>query len=169
MMYLLPKEKRRELRKPFGKLVSEEELKRMELQGMIVTVGDKVTYTLKKNDIHPHMAIIDFKTKRKKCSKEEIRIISDGEKVFRVKNPSGRITVELWNAVATGYASDEPITIAVDGEEDLAALPAICLAPYNTTVLYGLPSKGIVVVRVGNEERKKVWNFLKQMEASNGN
>jgi len=66
--------------------------------------------------------------------------------------------------VATGYALDEPVTIEVEGEEDLSALPAIYLAPNDTTVLYGLPSRGIVVVEVGKKEREKVWKFLKQME-----
>ncbi len=163
-MYTLPEEKREELRKPLGELMSEEDLKRKHIHGKIVTVGDKVTLTLKKNGIRPHMAIIDYKIERKECNGEERCIIANGEKVLKVKNPSGHITSELWNAIATGYASNEPVTIEVDGEEDLAALPAICLASHDTTVLYGLPSKGIVVVEVGKEERKKVWEFLKQME-----
>lgn len=110
------------------------------------------------------MAIIDYKIERKECSKEEKQVLSNGKRIIKVKNPAGKITSELWNAVATGYALDECITVEVEGEEDLAALPAIYLAPRNTTVLYGLPSKGIVVVEVGKNEREKVWKFLKQME-----
>ncbi|KAA0001793.1 MAG: DUF359 domain-containing protein [Thermoplasmata archaeon] len=163
-MYVLPKEKREELRKPLGEVIDEETLKKREIKGKIVTIGDKVTLTLKKNGIQPDMAIIDYKIERKECSKEEKQVLSNGKRIIKVKNPAGKITSELWNAVATGYALDECITVEVEGEEDLAALPAIYLAPRNTTVLYGLPSKGIVVVEVGKNEREKVWKFLKQME-----
>lgn len=163
-MYTLPKERREELRKPLGDVIDENTLKKRKMKGRIVTVGDKVTLTLKKNGIQPDMAIIDYKIERKECSDKEREILSNGMKRLKVKNPAGKITTELWNAIATGYALGEEITIEVEGEEDLAALPAICLAPQNTTVLYGLPSKGIVIVNVSNKEREKVWEFLKQME-----
>ena len=163
-MYTLPKEKREELRKPLGEIIDEDTLRKRKISGKIVTIGDKVTVTLKKNGIRPDIAIIDYKIERKECSEEEKKILANGKKTIKVKNPPGKITSELWNAVATGYALDEPVTIEVEGEEDLSALPAIYLAPNDTTVLYGLPSRGIVVVEVGKKEREKVWKFLKQME-----
>lgn len=157
-MYVLPDNKKEELRKPLGKVVKE--LDKKEIKGKIVSVGDMVTMVLKEEGIEPNIAIVDYKIERKEYKGEKF----NAEEIIRVRNPAGMITKELWNAIATAYAMKKKVLIEVEGEEDLAALPAIYLAPKNTTVIYGLPSKGMVVVEVGNEERKKVGEFLKEIE-----
>ena len=157
-MYSLSDNKREELKKPFGKVTTT--LDKDELKGIVVTVGDVVTITLKKNGIEPDIAIVDYKTKRKEYKGQRFH----AEEVIKVGNPAGGITRDLWNAIATSYASNKKIVIEVEGEEDLAALPAIFLAPENTTVIYGLPSQGMVIVNVGEKERKKVGKFLKEIE-----
>lgn len=91
-------------------------------------------------------------------------IIMGEEEIKKVSNPPGLITDELWDAIEESYGSQKKVRIEVDGEEDLAALPAIYLAPSGTNVLYGLPSRGIVLVKVGNDEKDKVLSFLKKME-----
>jgi Uncharacterized protein conserved in archaea len=53
--------------------------------------------------------------------------------------------------------------IIVDGEEDLAALSAIFLAPENTKVIYGMPDEGVVVVD-SSDSKEKVKKLLKKME-----
>jgi len=58
-MYTLPKEKREELRKPLGEIIDEDTLRKRKISGKIVTIGDKVTVTLKKNGIRPDIAIIE--------------------------------------------------------------------------------------------------------------
>jgi len=151
-MYKIPEEKQEELRKPLGKIVKEIEEK---INGKIVSVGDMVTIYLIKKGFKPNIAIVDYKIERKGHNEK-----FEYPFKIKVKNPPGMITRELWNAVATAYAENKNTLIEVDGEEDLAALPAIYLAPENTTVIYGLRNKGMVVVKVGSEERKKVKEFL---------
>jgi len=158
-MYFVPEKKKEELRKPLGKIVKEMDLRSLEGK-RIVTVGDFVTSYFVKLGVMPDIAIIDYKIERKEYKGKKFQ----PQKVIKVKNPAGYITRELWNSIATAYALQEKVLIEVDGEEDLAALPAIYLAPPNTIVIYGMPSKGMVVVEVGEKERKKVDEFLKSLE-----
>ncbi len=155
MMYKIPDNKKDELRKPIGKLVKEID----SIEGKIVSIGDAVTTYLIKKDIKPDIAVVDYKIQRKKYNGKYY-----AEKVIKVKNPPGCISRQLWNAIATAYAENKKTLIEVDGEEDLAALPAIYLAPENTTVIYGLRNKGMVVVEVGKEERRMVKKFLNGLE-----
>jgi len=157
-MYVLPDDKKEELRKPLGKVVRE--IDKSELKGKVVSVGDVVTMVLKEKGIEPDIAIVDYKIERKEYKGKKFH----AQEIIKVKNPAGMITRELWNAIATAYAMQKKMLIEVEGEEDLAALAAIYLAPKNTTVIYGLPSKGMVVVKVGKEEREKVGKFLKEIE-----
>ena len=53
--------------------------------------------------------------------------------------------------------------IIVNGEEDLFTLPAILYAPVGTSVLYGQPDEGLVVVSVNNSLKTKVRNILIEM------
>jgi len=164
-MYTLPDNKRNELRMPLGELITEEDISKREMKGKIVSVGDMVTATLKRHGIEPDISIIDYKVEREECGEDIKGIIKSGnEDVRKVRNPQREITDELWNTIETSYAREKRVIIEVEGEEDLAALPAIYLAPLGTTVVYGLPSQGIVFVRVGNDEKNKVLSFLKKME-----
>jgi len=164
MMYRLPEEYRDELREPIGELITEEDLEEKRMEGKIVSVGDMVTASLKKHGIEPDISIIDYRIERKEYGDEMKEIMMGEEEIKKVSNPPGLITDELWNAIKDSYESQKKIRIEVDGEEDLAALPAIYLAPLGTAVLYGLPSRGIVFVKVGNDEKNKVLSFLKKME-----
>jgi len=157
-MYLLKKEQREELRKPLGKVVRE--IKKSEIEGMIISVGDVVTRWLKEHEINPDISIIDYRIERKK---HEWKIGND-EKVLKVKNPPGMITDELWNAIKKAYEMKGRIRIEVEGEEDLAALPTILMAPAGANVIYGLPSHGMVVVKVGEKEKEVVRKFIEKME-----
>ncbi len=58
--------------------------------------------------------------------------------------------------------------IEVDGEEDLAAIPAILMAPEGARVLYGMPGRGMVVVIVDSSARSKAKALLDLMEPREG-
>jgi uncharacterized protein (UPF0218 family) len=53
--------------------------------------------------------------------------------------------------------------IIVEGEEDLAALPALMLAPEGALVLYGQPGEGIVAVRAGRESASRAREIYSRM------
>jgi len=167
ILYSLPDDLRDKLKEPIGLLVNEEELLRLlEKEEHIVSVGDQVTYTLLKNDIEPIFCVVDFKIKRKHCSNDiKEKIQSFGKKRVIIKNPPRCISGNLWNVIEAAFDNLEKssLRIEIDGEEDLAALPAILLAPGDVTIIYGLPNKGIVLVKATKEHKRKVKEILDKM------
>ncbi len=167
-MRVLPEHLRNALKEPLGILVDEQELLRfLANKQYIVSIGDLVTYTLLTHHIEPLFCVVDYKTRRGDCEslvKETLQ--SFGKKTVRVHNPAGVITDELWHEIEHAYAQTTgkgPIRIEVDGEEDLAALVAIYLAPGDATIIYGLPNKGVVVVSATEESKQKVKEILDEM------
>ena len=49
------------------------------------------------------------------------------------------------------------------GEEDLATLAVISMIKLGAKVIYGMPDKGMVVVDVNQQEKKRANSFLKRM------
>jgi hypothetical protein len=167
MTRVLPNNLREKLKEPLGHLVNEYQLLQLlEKERVIVSVGDLVTFTCLKNNICPAICIIDYLLKREKYPREMKEILRQfGKKRVKTVNPPGQITDDLWEAIESAYANLEegPICIEVEGEEDLAALAAIYLAPSDATIIYGLPNKGVVVVKATMSNKKIVKDVLDQM------
>lgn len=166
--YTLPPSLREKLKEPIGILVSGDELSTiLEKERIVVSVGDQVTASILREGFHPAICIIDYQSKRKENTKDlNILLQSCGKQVMQVVNPPGIITNELWNCIQQSYIgldTDASVRIEVDGEEDLAALPAIILAPANVTIIYGLPDRGVVVVPSTEEYKRKVKEILAEM------
>jgi uncharacterized protein (UPF0218 family) len=89
-----------------------------------------------------------------------------GKTVVKVRNPPGTISDELWGTLEEVFAHPElyPVRVEVEGEEDLASLAAIALAPGGATIIYGLPNRGVVVVSATPEHKKKVFDVLQRMK-----
>lgn len=160
----LPEFLRETLSKPFGPVVTEDELKRyIDDCDRVIAVGDIVTETLIRKNILPHVMIVDFQTRRGPF--EEIRdtLRKVDAETITVANPPGKLTAELWNAVAKSIGSARRTKIIVSGEEDLASLAAIMLSDRGDCVIYGIPDEGIAVIRIDAEIRKKAKDILEQM------
>ena len=166
-MRILPKNLREKLKQPIGKLVQEKELiDILKKEKYIVSIGDQVTYTILKNDLKPIFCVVDFHTRRGKCSDQIIKKIkSFGKKNILIRNPSGTLTDELIGAIRYGLNNLKPgfLRIEVDGEEDLASLAVIYYASSVVTIIYGLPDKGVLVVRPTKENKEKVKKILDKM------
>ncbi len=166
-MKVLPESLRDKLKEPMGKLVGEKELiKLLKKEKYIVSIGDKVTYTILKNKIKPIFCVVDYHTRRGECSEEIIKEIKNfGEKVEIVKNPQGTISNRLIDLIKKGFMNLNKgyMRIEVIGEEDLASLPAIFYAPAVVTIIYGLPDKGVLVVRPTKENKEKTKEILDKM------
>ena len=80
-----------------------------------------------------------------------------------VDNPPSTISDSLWKAIESSFSNKNNTRITVKGEEDLAALAVISLAPKGAKVIYGMPDRGMVVVDVNQQEKKRANNFLKRM------
>ena len=92
---------------------------------------------------------------------------------MNVDNPPGTITDELWETIEKAKylaAEESNILIVVNGEEDLAVIPCVLMAPENTVILYGQPGEGIVVVeadKIKDTAKKMLDNF--ERRSNNGN
>lgn len=160
-MYVLPEELRSELKEPFGPVTSGP-LSGELGEGPISTVGDVVTKDALDEGILPQLMVIDGKTQR--TEESPVPDFPDELHTVPVENPAGKITDALWQAIATAYASSTCTLIEVDGEEDLAALPAIVHAPEGANVLYGQPDEGAVIVTVDQITRERALDLLARME-----
>ncbi|RLM67929.1 DUF359 domain-containing protein [Halorubrum sp. Atlit-8R] len=122
----------------------------------LIAVGDVVTYHLREAGRVPDAALVDGKTERE-AVREEIAtaLAATDERRVPVENPAAALSAALLDALAEALAADEPVTIEVTGEEDLAALPAMLAAPLGSTVVYGQPGEGMVRVAVTPETRRR--------------
>lgn len=131
----------------------------------IITVGDIVTYNFLSAGIVPNISFVDDRTKRSPVSNEVTHGTKHPQfKTIMVENPPGTITEELLKEVANAMLSDNPLRIFVKGEEDLAALPSIAMAPLSSVVIYGLPEEGAVLVKVTENKRKEIQSLLERMK-----
>jgi len=164
VVYILPSNLRSRLRTPLGKIVTSTELEN-ELDHSVecIVVGDESAITLQKKKYNIKLAIVDFQTQRRKDSDLKREVSKIGKKVIQVKNPKGTITDELWTAIAKGLQEPVPVRIEVTGEEDLAFIPCMLLAPDDSIIIYGYPNRGLVLAWVNNTNRKTVKDALKLM------
>ena len=166
-MHVLPDKLRDLLKTPVGRLVDENSLvELLKNEKRIISIGDQVTYTLLKHEIEPSFCVVDFRTRRGECSKEIVEVLkSFGKKAIVVENPAGTLSNDLFNTIkfAVENLDTGSIRIEVVGEEDLASLPAIYYAPPDATIIYGLPNKGVLVVKPTKEMKDKVKEVLDEM------
>lgn len=167
-MLILQKKLRSELKKPLGDLYSSFHEARNKLPDdkFIISVGDVTTKNLIESKKYPKLGIIDNRIQRKDSDHE----IDYQTTILNAKNPPGTITTDLWEtidqALKSSLNSEQNYLIVVDGEEDLAVLPCILLAPEDSIILYGQPNEGVVVVEVG-AVKKKAEELINKFEEAN--
>jgi len=132
----------------------------------VAAVGDMTAFYLLKSSIVPDLLVVDNKTKRMPISDDVVRKLDhDSYKTVRVDNPAATLTIDLMDRIKESLQGDDRIKIIVDGEEDLATLPAILYAPIGSAVVYGQPNEGSVLVHVTPERKKHIEEFIKRMRA----
>ena len=161
MLVTLPDEMRGELRKPLGRISKEiEDID----NNRLITVGDIVTYNFLENDVIPDVSVVDRKTKREKVDAEIEESLEKIELWIEAENPAGTITKDLIKKLNDAISSNDNIRIEVDGEEDLATIPAIILSEKGDIVVYGQPGEGMVYVEVNNEKKDRAIELLNAMD-----
>lgn len=164
-MYKLPDELRPRLKEPLGPVHdADEAYETLRKALFVITIGDVTTLEMVERGIEPRVAVVDFKTQREKDDDLRQQLIQVGERTVEVDNPAAEITSELWDALAKAIGEDVPTLIKVTGEEDLATLPAVLLAPEGAFVAYGQPGEGVVTIEVDDETREMVKTILAEME-----
>ena len=172
MTLRLPQELREQFKKPFGTLYRGDGLEPVERikqdlcnLAKVISVGDVVTFYLIKSGTIPDICVVDEKIMRKRAPKEVIRGTKRPEFVqTSIDNPAGQITKELVLVLQEVMKHNRPTRIFVRGEEDLATLPAVIIAPLRSVIIYGQPYKGAVVVTVDEGKKDEAMSLLRQMK-----
>ena len=108
----------------------------------------------------------DFEDAIPKIKEASFHDIIRTENILEADNPAGTITENLWEtieeAISLTLKDSENRIIVVKGEEDLAVLPCLLVAPENAVVLYGQPNEGLVFVNVfeGKDKATKLMTYL---------
>ena len=144
-----------ELKKPLGKLYPdfEDAIEEIKSSEFLISVGDATFNNLTKYELFPNIGIIDNLIQRKNHTHEIIL----ADNILKAENPAGTITDDLWETIGKALElsnSGECYVIEVSGEEDLAVLPCILMADPNTTILYGQPNEGLVLLKVRDVKNK---------------
>ncbi|MFB6137666.1 MAG: GTP-dependent dephospho-CoA kinase family protein [Halobacteriaceae archaeon] len=178
----LPSSLRPALKAPMGPVVETVEALLDGAGAPVVAVGDVVTAELLRADRPPALAVVDGRTKRQPVAAAAGSAVAAALETLpagRVAaNPPGTYTAGLLETLA---AAVEAVTgapppadvgdvevVDVDGEEDLAVLPAIALAPDGATVVYGQPGEGMVRVDVDETARREALDLLERFEGDHG-
>ncbi len=166
---VLPHGLRKKLQEPFGELVRDFDqwfsLQRHVLDSKkIVTVGDAVTMAFNKNHSNQLVSVIDYRIKRvKKFTTPKELGFSEDIEVRNVDNPPGYITASLFQEVVKLFMSHDSRKqhlICVHGEEDLAVLPFVLVAPLGFIIFYGQPEEGVVKVDVTEEIKEEAYRII---------
>jgi len=160
----LPDSLRSDLKEPLGPIATDAATVLGDVSGPVVTVGDIVTYHVIEAGHVPRLALVDERTKREAVDAAVFDAITGFDERTHVDNPPATLTADLLGAIADGLDGDRTTLVVVDGEEDLAALPAVVAAPDGATVLYGQPDEGMVVVAVDAETRAVARDLLERMD-----
>ncbi len=120
----------------------------------IISVGDVTTENLKNNNVEIFLQVVDLMTKRNE------RVFEHIKNSVKVPNPPGTISLALINAIKKAFESENKTRIEVLGEEDLAVIPIIFYADFNTVIVYGIPDKGMAYIKVNKEIKDTVKKML---------
>lgn len=175
---------RQRLKKPLGTLFEGDPQKTYKLartlgmflreydRSLVIAVGDEVTSLLNRMAKTADISVVDFRIKRIKVFHK----LSDlsfspallraryGNKVMEINNPPGRMTHAMVSACQIAIKlllkDARRRIIKVEGEEDLAGLPAILMAPLGSLILYGQPDEGVVAVEVTEKKKAEILRMI---------
>lgn len=116
----------------------------------VYVVGDTSLESFIKNNWPYQLGVVDF-LKQKKPYQPQVITTSAAE--HHVTNKAGEIAVELVNALELAL-SENHRHIIVNGEEDLAAVALVMLAPLGAHIYYGQPNVGMIEM-IANEQKKE--------------
>lgn len=177
---VLPENLRKEFKKPLGTLLrhsgkrsASRILAKIRDAGQasmtssyVVTVGDVTTKLFNDLSLNQNISVIDFKVARQNKYSSVLELgFSGEEKIVNINNPAGNITSELFSATKVLFDSNkERIILKINGEEDLAVLPLILVAPLNSVIYYGQPDLGLIKVDVSEAIKVKAYSLVNKLE-----
>lgn len=149
----LPAAKRSQFKDPLGQIFTDVDSLLAAAGEPLVAIGDVVLAHLGRAGRTPTVSVLDGRTERGPIEDWMVEARPPAAVERTVTNPAGTLTADLVAAIEAGLDDETPWRIIVDGEEDLAVLPAMLLAPSGATVVYGQPGEGMVAVQIDSETR----------------
>ena len=163
---LLPDTLRQKLQKPFGSVVQRVDMEKFDPQKLIA-VGDVTTKVLHEAHVLPALSLIDFVVERQNQQHDMKRLGITSEIIVSAENPHSSLTPSLWNALEKSLIlakEQKRVVIVVEGEEDLAVLPLLLLAPKNWVICYGQPRVGMIAIPVTESSKEQAITILSQFK-----
>ncbi len=158
---ILPEKDRQVFKEQLGTELYDSDLEQYHAQTTLITVGDVVSLTFRKHGIKPFLSIYDGMTERRDMT--EFALLVEDEEKEEVRNPAGMITRDLVDSIRRCMEGSGGL-IKVDGEEDLALMPVILLAPLGSDIIYGWPGKCMMRITTDEGIRTKIEHMLFRME-----
>ena len=158
---VLPDKDRQAFKEPLGTELYDSDLEEFEAKTPLITVGDVVSLTFREHGIRPFLSIYDGMTERREMT--GFAILVENEEKEEVVNPAGAITRGLVDCIRRCMEGSGGL-IKVDGEEDLALLPVILLAPSGSDIVYGWPGKCMMRITTDESIKAKIEQLMFRME-----
>jgi uncharacterized protein (UPF0218 family) len=160
----LPESLRSELKEPAGPVDTDPGALLADAGSPVVAVGDVVTNHLL-SVTTPAVALADGRTRRAALPEADTVDEDRFDRRVSVENPPATLARELLETLVTAVErAPETTLIVVDGEEDLAVLPAVVALPDGASVVYGQPDEGMVLVGVDAATRERMTSLLGRMD-----
>jgi GTP-dependent dephospho-CoA kinase len=162
MVKIISSEDLKLLKRPFGTLIADKQVTEQKIASLlkgskyVITVGDATTERLVSFGIKPDIAVIDGKERRSNRNYPS----SYEAKELRCTNPSGAISKNAVAVLQDALNLQPPVRVLVDGEEDMLALPIFLFCPIGSTVLYGQPLEGLVVVKITAAKQREAKDLM---------
>ena len=127
---------------------------------LVISVGDRVTESLHALGRTPDVQVVDEVERRVKRAAPDVPFV----RLLRAANPAGTITLGAIQAVTSALEGVKPARVLIDGEEDLLAIPAIEAAPVGSSLYYGQPGEGVVMVLIDEGAKASVKRTYARMK-----
>lgn len=159
---VLPENLRLTLQHPWAEVLSEvpEEI----IEAKTIAIGDITVQKFNEKNVGQFLSIVDFLVQRQVQFHGLSELGFTDKNVQKVKNLHGTITPELFQVIGEAFKTENRKTILVEGEEDLAVLPVLLIAPLGFVAFYGQPNQGMVQVNVTEENKEKVYQIVSKFE-----
>ncbi|PIR61320.1 MAG: hypothetical protein COU68_00050, partial [Candidatus Pacebacteria bacterium CG10_big_fil_rev_8_21_14_0_10_45_6] len=148
----------KEQRAFFAELQGELIKKPMAGNGLQLVVGDSSLQKFLANDWHFDLAVFDYQIGREPY---EPPVIAKDKIDLIATNPAGAISTHLTSVLKTALQK-KMRNVFVEGEEDLAAVALVLIAPLGTEIYYGQPGVGLVCIQLTEEKKNKIYKILLQ-------
>jgi len=128
---------------------------------LTIAVGDIVSKTLDSVNYTPDISIIDYKSQRKDLPQDE-KMLKNTKYRNDPGTINGKVVSKLNDLIEDFLNANKKVTLVIQGEEDLLALPAILLVPLKSAVVYGQVERGVIIVEVTEEMKHKIAEIVKR-------